>query len=373
MTDILLAAAMRENQRLMRCYAKVAASSTGSTATLNTYQQGGNVGPPGSGAGSSAGPTCACPDFVCDWCAVFGSLVADKDNGFKVCNTNQYRRCGTSCNWTVPTGVTRATFQLWAPGGGSSQNCCCGGGPFGPTGSWLLLSDVQVCAGETWCFCAGCAYCCFAEQTTPGQLGCTHIEGCCFCATTCGPMPCYCCWNGDLNGKNRQSDGATYNSGCNHQIPNTDGCGPNQCSGWNYCWDQQSDNVNVEFAYGYNSWCICCDGNGTCRNSMPSYTQVTPYGVRGMWPAFCMTNNNNTSHSWSAPVPFMPMPTDGWGANQGWQSSNTCHGCYFKACCGSYNSNPGFGGSPSSVFGGCNACGGDAGRMGMVCVSWNCT
>jgi hypothetical protein len=24
------------------------------------------------------------------------------------------------------------------------------------------------------------------------------------------------------------------------------------------------------------------------------------------------------------------------------------------------------------VFGGCNACGGDSGRMGMICVSWCC-
>lgn len=371
MTDILLAAAMRENQRLMRCYAKVAGSASGSTATLSQYSAGGAVGPPGSG-GTASGPSCSCPDFVCDWCSVFGTLVAEKDNGFQVCNTNQYRRCGANCNWTVPAGVTRATFQLWAPGGGTSQNCCCGGGPFGPTGSWLLLSDVQVCAGETWCFCAGCAYCCFAEQTTPGQLGCTHIEGCCFCATTCGPMPCYCCWNGDVNGKARR-DGGIYASNCNNQIPNVDGCGPNQCSGWNYCWDQNSDNVNVEFAYGYNSWCICCDGNGTCRNSMPSYTQVVPYGVRGMWPGFCISSGNETTKSWSAPVPFMPMPTNSWGANTGWQSQNTCHGCNFRACCGSYNSNPGFGGSPSSIFGGCNACGGDAGRMGMVCVSWNCT
>jgi hypothetical protein len=49
----------------------------------------------------------------------------------------------------------------------------------------------------------------------------------------------------------------------------------------------------------------------------------------------------------------------------------TCSGCCRGWLAGGNTLGvPGAGGYSSQVFGGCNACGGDSGRMGMICVSW---
>jgi hypothetical protein len=52
-------------------------------------------------------------------------------------------------------------------------------------------------------------------------------------------------------------------------------------------------------------------------------------------------------------------------------SGSTCAGCNRRASNG-IQQGPAFGGFASMVFGGCSACGGDAGGMGMICVSYTC-
>ena len=131
MSDVLLYAAMKENQRLRDMWRDAQDSSAG-TANVYTAQNGAL----GAGAEIITGISCAAPASAgggenstdrlkTEWTAVFGTLAAPKPNGFKVCDVSGYFRCGNSCTWSVPSGVTRATFQSWASGGGTGSNCCC--------------------------------------------------------------------------------------------------------------------------------------------------------------------------------------------------------------------------------------------------------
>ena len=72
----------------------------------------------------------------------------------------------------------------------------------------------------------------------------------------------------------------------------------------------------------------------------------------------------NSSHSISPPV----FGFENMTCKSSWQN-NTCSGCCRCAAQG-YQAGPGFGGFASQVHGGCQACGGDAGGMGMICVSY---
>ena len=176
--DVLLHAAMKENQRLMRCYAQVAGTSGSGTTLENLTYTGQGTGSIYSGGGTGGGPTCQCPSFLCDWNNLLKPLMTGFSNGIRVRCDDGYYRCNASCVWTVPSNVSRATFAMWSPGSGTSSNCCCGGAPYGPIGSFVIYKDVMVCPSEQFSLCAGCGYCCNAYQTDPGQMGCTHICGC---------------------------------------------------------------------------------------------------------------------------------------------------------------------------------------------------
>ena len=114
MSDILLHAAIKEKDRLT-------AASGGGGGGLSSYENP----QPGDTPGVAAGG--ANPIMVNCWQAALTPLACPRSNGFKVCDTSGYYRCGADCNWCVPAGVDKVLFQVWAPGGGTSTNCCCGG------------------------------------------------------------------------------------------------------------------------------------------------------------------------------------------------------------------------------------------------------
>ena len=292
-------------------------------------------------------------------------------NGVKVCDGTGFGRCNCECSWTVPSNTSKVTFAMWSPGSGTSSNCCCGGAPYGATGSFVIYPNVMVCAGEQFALCSGCGYCCNAYQTTPGQQGCTHICGCCFCIRTDSAHPCYCCWTVDMQGTTSPC-GGTFASACGFQLPNTKNCAANQCSGWNFCWDTGDDCTDIPFGYSYAGWCTCCDGNGVgVRNNINNYVPVTPYGIRSMWPALYISSQgvsqNHGTQTWMAPtICFDDLNS----CNPFCWNGNSCFGCNYRSC-QSYRCYPGAGGWASSTYSGCNACGGDSGRMGMICVMWN--
>ena len=94
------------------------------------------------------------------------------------------------------------------------------------------------------------------------------------------------------------------------------------------------------------------------------------WGVQGVWPAMQI----GTSMCWcstSAPVVGFEKCVMEFAYPWG----NSCHGgsyggCYYNAPNG-YLRIPGSGGMGTVADGGASAYGGDSGRFGMVCVSWN--
>lgn len=134
-------------------------------------------------------------------------------------NTNSVNNGGCCCAWTVPSGVTWVTFEIWGGGGGGPGGCCC---MFGnPSGSGAYA--VKTVRSQTL---GGCAYTICAAGTScssPSQNGFTGYttyvtgyglsnfcatggsNGCSFCwgyggAYTCESMFPYCCcaYGGDV-------------------------------------------------------------------------------------------------------------------------------------------------------------------------------
>jgi hypothetical protein len=265
--------------------------------------------------------------------------------GFKVCDTNF--RCGKCCLWTVPAGITKVQFQIWGPGGSTGTNCCCGGAPFGPTGAYASVI-MDVTASSQYTLCAGCAFCCYAFQDIPGLIGgASFVTGTGltnFCAQS--GISCVCFWKSAV---------ADASGGCRFPVNTT--CGPESCAGWNFCYDSANDAGFVYYSYSGSTLFYGTSTSGTV------------YGLPGMYPAHCVSSAhcNGAGFTIAAPI-FGYLPQSQCCETYG---SQTCAGCCRSFLFGGSNARmliPGQGGYASLVLGGCNACGGDAGRMGMVCV-----
>ena len=191
-TDVLLYNAIKSNLA-------ITTTANATAALANATASGTAAGTAAGNAAYTTGSTCFLTNQI-----GFGNItepvtwrniprMTAPTGGVIVCDASGYYRCGASCSWTVPVGITCAEFMLWGPGGGSGTNCCCGGAPFAPSGAFALVAK-PVIAGEVYVLCAGCAYCCYATQTTPGMQGSpsyvtgTGFTG--FCAE--GGRPCVC-------------------------------------------------------------------------------------------------------------------------------------------------------------------------------------
>ena len=137
-------------------------------------------------------------------------------------------------------------------------------------------------------------------------------------------------------------------------------CGAYQCSGYNFCWDSSNDCLEIDFVYSdTRTWNVYC---------LPQSRNPICFGVPSMYPYMKISGSlNQGSESRSCPAP-VPMYED-CSCVFTW-NGNSCFGCNYTGC--NNRQIPGSGGAANSVFGGCNACGGDSGRMGMICVSWCC-
>jgi hypothetical protein len=327
----------------------------------------GEIGPSDSGYASSS--TTGISSL---WKSSLDAFVGSSQNYSCIWNSNGYFRCGTSCNWCVPTGVTSVTMEMWGPGGSTSSNCCCGGAPWGPNGSFIALK-FDVTPGECLCICSGCAYCCYATQTTPGLIGgpsyfttsndALGLTLGCIGACAMSGISCYEYWNADAT---KAGLSAAQNT---NMIPpgllSGDTCGPNYCSGWNYCWDTGDDNVDMPPIFSsYSFPSVTCTSGSVTRN-------LEVFKIPGTWPCMKIGVNNNNAFTSNAPV---PRYEDCICSVQG--QGNTCTGCQMGApslygqgfLCGV----PGAGGVGGFVYGGCQACGGDSGRLGFVRIGYNC-
>ena len=82
-------------------------------------------------------------------------------------------------NWTVPAGVTCATFELWGAGGGGGAKCCCdcyhaGGG--GGAGNYTSMT-MPVTPGALFCMCIGAGGMYTESSNGPYHLCCQGGTG----------------------------------------------------------------------------------------------------------------------------------------------------------------------------------------------------
>ena len=272
--------------------------------------------------------------------------------GVKVCDPTGYYRCGYSCTWYVPSGATKARFQLWGSGGGANKGpCCCGHTPFGSTGAY---ASVIIPVQTGWCYllCAGCAYCCYAYTTSGAQRmsGCpSYVQGCHFCEF------CADGGQGSLGTWMAMRGGFCY---CRIATITNDSTGAYICNyGGDWCFNGPNFG-QIEYVAG-------SDVNAQIYGiSCPTWENVV-YGIRGIWPRMCWDSNH---YGWEQHAPI-------YGDNMQstccpTYSSGNCCGYVCSAWTSSYLRYPSAGGFMSHAMGGGTGNCGDSGKFGMVCVSW---
>ena len=274
-------------------------------------------------------------------------------SGFKVCDTTSYFRCGNSCNWTVPSGVTCARFQIWGAGGGSATGCCCGGSPNGGSGAYASVI-IPVSPGDTYTLCAGCAYCCYnerAQMTADGNA--SYVQG--------NNLNNFCAEGGESSiwceVKTRQQIAAQAGSYCMYAGSCICNSGSDYCSNstetgglgrCNDCRNHYQSTASCKTFYGTST-----GGSGV-------------YGLPGQFSYF------RYQHGAYNPTFRHPgvygFPTTSCCCQQNMSNENA--GCCYQACSCAIMRVPGAGAWGYTTCGGdTNGCA-DVGRMGMVCVSY---
>lgn len=82
--------------------------------------------------------------------------------------SNSAQNGGQCCLWTVPTGVTRVTFELWGAGGDGPGARCCEWGGVAPNSGSYAIKTVDTTSGCQYRLCAagaGCEGCCCGIST----------------------------------------------------------------------------------------------------------------------------------------------------------------------------------------------------------------
>ena len=300
-----------------------------------------------------------CPSDTDSWTKIYDP--GGWSSGFKVCDATGYYRCGCNCTWTVPSGTTCARFQIWGAGGGNSESRCCGFAPHGSTGAYASVI-IPVSAGSSYTLCAGCAYCCYAYGDGYNQQRGydSYVQG--------NNLSNFCAqggWSGCMFKEiEDRADQYGVKTGQYCYCRYLGGC---MCrSGAWVC--AEYDTPGQGYPEGYCSgalmpWvarCVCFYGSDTSGQGSGVY------GHRGMWSYIAQDN-------------YMPM--FGWASTPYGFPSYCCGrgGCWICNNCGGFCQSawntgvrpiPGAGAWLNSSCGGNCTCG-DAGRMGMVCVSYN--
>jgi hypothetical protein len=314
-----------------------------------------------------------------NWAAIPSITPLD---GFRVCDVSgseapNQLRCGATCTWIVPPGVTTARFQVWGAGAGSHNNCCCGGGMWGGSGAYSSVI-LPVTPGNSYTICAGCAMCCMMQEAGPtqGAGSSSWVTGpglCNFCADGGEPSPY--CWllratgrpgSGQCVVMNAQNFQNKVNKGTNY--------GWCMCSGGGLCWGNTcSGRDAIPFTTSCRTWYGCvtnpargchfvigAPGMFNSANFGGSYNRADRrQEYDGASNEFCLILTH-------PPIVNLTCETCTWGACAG----ATCAGCFGNVRCGVFPW-PSRGGRATMVGGGCENRGGGYGAAGMVCVQWN--
>ena len=138
--------------------------------------------------------------FACQECSNAGGCVC--------------QACGRCCLFTVPTGVTKLTFEIWSGGGGGAGHTCCNCCSFsiGGAGGNYAIKTIAVSPGWTYTTCAGGSWPCSKAHTCVAGQGCrSYVTGCNlsnFCVVGgCGGIMC----NGDAWGERTLNSCANCN------------------------------------------------------------------------------------------------------------------------------------------------------------------
>ena len=340
---------------------------------------------------------------LCNYGAITGN--------FSVLNTSgSHMQCGQSCTWTVPGGVSRVGVTGTAAGGTSKGMNCCGGDNGGPLGSYIS-TIFCVEPGDIFCFCSGCAYCCFyyccgySIECSGSSYVCTSGSGIgsgCICLRSPSPYAC-------VEMKNRGAeniarcggirDGCYYScimgGGCcchamfwgGKCMCNT--CGNSICTDNNWAcqyfgcrsnatsYDCQRVMSGVSFQrdlYGMNGCCQCCS-NDVCCNAV----YVTPALTNKMVPNSCFPWMGGWQGGWVCDNCWsIRRITHPYGLSVGIQTVDcncvTCWNQCCPACIHRANQNyycyPGYGGSNGLYCGGATNYYADMGRHGAWCVQY---
>ena len=269
-----------------------------------------------------------------------------------VYDATAFFRGGGTCTWTVPTGVTKARFELWGAGAGSQGSNCCGHGPTGNSGSYASVC-MPVTPGQAYVLCAGAA----SSVVACCEVSC-NIDGAPSFVTGAG-LTNFCAMGGCSN--------LLYTM-C--QLGNLCAVTCNKYAGQG--WGSSGSGLN-----------ICGSGFGGVRPGSTMFgvlrrdflaaesvfgtaTNATIYGLKSQNVAL-MSNGDfyGSTCTYSLPLPngtMSPIQCDSW-------SSGTCPGSRCAACTG-FALIPGHGGFWSHIMGGSTNGTGDWGRTGMVKVSW---
>ena len=302
---------------------------------------------------------------------------SDWSDGFKVCDSSEFFRCGSNCEWTVPAGITCARFQLWGAGAQSGAAGCCGGSPFGGSGAYASVI-MPVTESDVYTLCAGCAFCCYSGWNEPGnQNGCSSF--------VTGPgLTNFCAMGGIGNLCTEMIDRDVY-----------------------YAVSDKIDAIPSWTCIGYLGYCMCGSGSSFCHGAistpyahagilccgsgfaaqphlmLPQYHSSataygeaedgTVYGISGAFTESCLNIHCKCGYMKHPPIYGFESTSQCVFSIQG---ATSCGGNYCAAADGVFGSVtpsmqiPGAGGFAMQVAGGCQAICGDAGRMGMVCVSY---
>jgi hypothetical protein len=275
---------------------------------------------------------------------------------------------GNNCNWTVPSGVTEAQFQLWGGGATGHIACCCGGAPQGAHGTYMIVQK-QVTAGHVYCLCAGGAaqQCCCSNHHP--------CDGCCSFVCSSSDSGSLVAKGGQINFTNYfQNPGAVCGGDCSLGADRSSGCrGLQPC---NSCYDFCLDGAGGDGLYcGGAHKCYCCDDSINCcegklgwgaENSMTSYGAAIDQGMIPMRSAdMCWDKNFYGYMNTSASI----------AADHSYCARNCVHNftsetCWGGHCCCYGINMPGMGGYPQVMHGGGTSSGYDRGRSGQVIVTY---
>ena len=286
--------------------------------------------------------------------------------GFKVCDTTNYKRCGASCVWTVPSGVTCVRFQIWGAGTTSGMACCCAYGVPGSSGAYASVI-MPVTAGNSYTLCAGCAYCCYPSW------GGGMADGCASYVTGTG-LSNFCAEGGQGDGKkmNQEHNHCTVRSSytsatgnCYHYFQ-----GLCVCNCQEFCMPSSLMHGPSMYGYPRNQNRHHFPPIRSSKTYYGSATGGAVYGYNGMYAQWFTGGSGGMRACAIHPSVY------GFSGCYDYPNSvaeGCCYcrgGCCCSACLG-YRQIPSQSGSFTMKCGGTTDVCGDAGRMGMVCVSYN--